>query len=291
MSLKIVYGRAGTGKSEYIYNEVNKKINDGKKIYIITPEQFSFTAEKKLMENKKSIINAEVITFNRLAYRVINEIGGVKNNLSKSGKAMLIYSILQNERNNLIFLNKSDENIDLCMRSISEFKKHGILINDLKNEKEKINDKYLKNKLNDLILIYENFEKKIKNNYIDETDLLTILSESIDKINLLNNSEIYIDEFSGFTEQEYLIIKKLIKIANNVTITFCVDNLELNTNPNTDIFYPNKLTYKKIINLINNNEKIEKINLNNFYRFKNEELKYIEKYLFNIICYYLSICK
>ena len=162
MSLKIVYGRAGTGKSEYIYNEVNKKINDGKKIYIITPEQFSFTAEKKLMENKKSIINAEVITFNRLAYRVINEIGGVKNNLSKSGKAMLIYSILQNERNNLIFLNKSDENIDLCMRSISEFKKHGILINDLKNEKEKINDKYLKNKLNDLILIYENFEKKNK---------------------------------------------------------------------------------------------------------------------------------
>ena len=281
MSFKIIYGKAGTGKSEYIYNEVNKKINDGKKIYIITPEQFSFTAEKKLMENKKSIINAEVITFNRLAYRVINEIGGVKNNLSKSGKAMLIYSILQNEKNNLIFLNKSDENIDLCMRSISEFKKHGILINDLKNEKEKINDKYLKNKLNDLILIYENFENKIKNNYIDETDLLTILSENIDKINLLNNSEIYIDEFSGFTEQEYLIIKKLIKIANNVTITFCVDNLELNTNPNTDIFYPNKLTYKKIINLINNNEKIEKINLNNFYRFKNEELKYIEKYLFN----------
>lgn len=282
MSLRIIYGRAGTGKSEYIYNEIDEILNGENKIYIITPEQFSFTAEKKLMLNRKSIINAEVITFNRLAYRVINEIGGIKSNLSKSGKAMLIYSILQEQKNNLIFLNKSDENIDLCIRAISEFKKHGILINDLKEEKDKIDDIYLKNKLNDLILIYEQFENKIQSDYIDETDLLSILAENIDKINLLNNSYVYIDEFAGFTEQEYMIIKKIIKIANNVTITFCVDDLNLDINPNIDIFYTNKMTYKKIINLVDRNEKIEKINLNKSYRFKNDELKYIENYLFNL---------
>ena len=300
MSLRIIYGNAGSGKSEFIYREIEKKIKENKKIYIITPEQFSFTAEQKLMENKKSVIGAEVITFNRLAYRVVNEVGGViHTNLTKCGKAMLIDSILEKEKNNLIFLNKSDENIDLCIRLISELKKHGIKIEDLKNEKEKIENKYLKNKLNDIIIIYENFENKIKNKYIDETDLLTILSENIDKINLLKNSIIYIDEFSGFTEQEYLIIKKLIKIAESVTITFCMDNCNLNSDPNTDIFYPNKITYKKIINLLEDNKNIEKINLNNYYlnsenkliknnnennlfRFKNEELKYIEKYLYNI---------
>jgi ATP-dependent helicase/nuclease subunit B len=282
MGLRIIYGKAGSGKSEFIYNEINSQIKNDKKIYIITPEQFSFTAEQKLMENKNAVINAEVITFNRLAYRVMNEIGGViHTNLSKCGKAMLIYSILQNEKNNLIFLNKSDENIDLCMRTISEFKKHGILINDLKNEEEKIENKYLKNKLNDMILIYEKFENKIQNKYIDETDLLSKLAESIDKIDLLKNSEIYIDEFAGFTEQEYLIIKKLIKIAENVTITFCIDNFEFNSNPNNDVFYPNKITLKKIINLLDKNEEIEKINLNNLYRFKNEELKNIENYLYN----------
>ena len=194
MGLRIIYGKAGSGKSNFIYKEIDEKQknNEKNKIYIITPEQFSFTAEQKLMENKKSIINVEVVTFDRLAYRVINETGGIINtNLSKSGKAMLIYSILQKQKENLIFLNKSNENVELSMRIITELKKHGIKIEDLKNEQEKIENKYLKNKLNDIILIYENFEKKIKNKYIDETDLLSILEKNIDKINLLKNSEIY----------------------------------------------------------------------------------------------------
>ena len=238
MGLRIIYGKAGTGKSQYIYDEINKKINEIKKSqkegsffspsqkgssqYIITPEQFSFTAEQKLMENRKSIIGTEVITFNRLAYRVMNEVGGViHTNLTKCGKAMLIFSILQAEKNNLTFLNKSDENIEICMRIISELKKHGVTISDLKNVQEKIENKYLKNKLKDIILIYEKFENKIQDNYIDETDLLTILAENIDKIDLLKNADVYIDEFAGFTEQEFETIKKIIKIANSVTITFC----------------------------------------------------------------------
>ena len=77
MGLKIIYGRSGSGKSTYVFNEIAKKIKDktSKKIYIITPEQFSFTAEKKLMElaNKNAVIEAEVLTFNRMAYRVIQE--------------------------------------------------------------------------------------------------------------------------------------------------------------------------------------------------------------------------
>ena len=284
MGFRVIYGRAGSGKSQYIYNEINEKINskDNKKIYLITPEQFSATAEQKLMENRKAIINAEIITFNRLAFRVINEIGGVINtNLTKCGKAMLIYSILQQEKKNFTFLNKSDENIEICIRIISELKKHGVTVNDLKRTQEKTDNIYLNNKLKDIILIYEKFEDKIKNNYIDETDLLTILAENIDKVDFLKGTEVYIDEFAGFTEQEYQAIKKIIEIANNVTITFCADNLDLNTDPNTDIFYPNKVTYKKIIDLLDKNEKVQKLNLNELYRFKNEELKYIEKYLYN----------
>ena len=283
MGLKIIYGRSGTGKSTYIYNEIDKKIreNNDKKIYIITPEQFSFTAEQKLMENRKSIINAEVVTFDRLAYRVINEIGGIINtNLSKCGKAMLIYSILQNQKNNLVFLNKSNDNVDLSMRMVTELKKHGVSIENLKDEQGKIEDKYLKSKLNDVILIYQKFEEKIKDKYIDETDLLSILAENIDKVDLLKDSEIYIDEFAGFTEQEYLIIKKLIKIADEISVSCTIDNLDFNTDPNIDIFYQNKITLKKIIDLAENKE-IEYINLDKLNRFNNQELIHIENYLYN----------
>ena len=289
MGLRIIYGKSGSGKSEYIYNEINlqkrtvpnkKGPSPNEKTYIITPEQFSFTAEQKLMQNKKAEIGTEVVTFNRLAYRVINEVGGViHTQITKCGKAMLIYSILQAEKNNLKFLNKNDENIELCMRIISELKKHNITVQDLEKEQEKIENNYLKNKLNDILIIYKNFEEKIKNKYIDETDLLTILAQNIENTKMFTNSNIYIDEFSGFTEQEYLIIKKLLKTANQVTITMCVDEIDFNTDSNTDIFYPNKNTLKKIIDLSEN--KFEKIKLNNSYRFKNEELKFIEKNLYN----------
>lgn len=75
MSLRLIYGRSGTGKSSYMYQEIKNRINKENKIYIITPEQFSFTAERKLMDSIESgsVINAEVLTFGRMAYRVIAE--------------------------------------------------------------------------------------------------------------------------------------------------------------------------------------------------------------------------
>jgi ATP-dependent helicase/nuclease subunit B len=76
MSLKLICGRSGSGKSEYCLNETLENINGNNKIYIITPEQFSYSVEKKLLDKCETgaIINAEVLTFKRMAYRVANEV-------------------------------------------------------------------------------------------------------------------------------------------------------------------------------------------------------------------------
>ena len=73
--MNIIYGRSGSGKSEYIYNKIKENVESGTKIYIITPEQFSFTAEKKLLEtlDEGATTNVEVLSFERMAYRVIKE--------------------------------------------------------------------------------------------------------------------------------------------------------------------------------------------------------------------------
>ena len=73
MSLRIIYGRAGTGKSTYCFNEIKDNVG---KTYIITPEQFSFTAEKNLLSiiDSNSVINAEILTFKRMAYRILTEV-------------------------------------------------------------------------------------------------------------------------------------------------------------------------------------------------------------------------
>ena len=284
MSLRIIYGRAGTGKSEYCYREIAEKIKSDNQILIITPEQFSFTAEKKLMEaiDTNAVFNAEVVTLSRMAYRVINEIGGrTETNLSKCGKAMLIYSILNNNKKELKLIGKNDENVDMLDTAITEFKKHGISIEQLKQEIDKQEDIYLKNKLTDLSLVYEGFENQLSGKYIDETDLLTILAENIENTDMFNNQYIYIDEFAGFTKQEYQIIEKLILVANQVTVTICIDELNIPKNPNTDIFYSNENTVNKLFEIAQNcGTKVEEIKLENKYRFKSNELKHLEENLY-----------
>ena len=284
MGLRLIYGRAGTGKSEKCYKEISEKIKQNNKILIITPEQFSFTAEKKLMEaiETEAVFNAEVVTFSRMAYRVIQEIGGrTETNLSKCGKAMLIYSILNNCKKDLKFLGKTDENVDMAGTAITEFKKHGISVEQLKQETEKQSDIYLKNKLNDINMIYEKFQEQIAGKYIDETDLLTILAQNVDKVPDFKDNLIYIDEFAGFTSQEYDIIQKLVKIAKQVTITICTDGLHEIKNPDTDIFYSNEVTVTKLLEVAQNCDvKIEEIKLEETYRFKNSELKHLEKNLY-----------
>ena len=230
MSIQIIYGRAGTGKSNYCYQEIKEKINLKNKIYIITPEQFSYMAEKKLLETigKQAVINAEVLTFNRMADRINAEIGGkTEKQIKKSSKAMLIYSILKENKQNFTFLGNSNENLSLAIKGITEFKKHGVKTENIQQNIENIEDLQLKLKLQDMQKIYIEYENKIQNGYIDEDDKLTKLAKNLEQSEEFRDSYIYIDEFAGFTHQEYEILRSLMKKAKKITITSCVEVKEI----------------------------------------------------------------
>lgn len=285
MSLRLIYGKSGTGKSEQILKEISNLIENKEKIYIITPEQFSFTLETKLLETIKgeSVINAEVLTFNRMAHRVKSEVGGVtKTDLSSYGKSMIVYDILDRSKKELKLLGKSTKNVDVISRLITELKTHRIELKDIDKVIESEQDIYLKSKLQDISCIYKKFEERIKNNFIDENDTLTILANQLPYTNMFENTIIYIDEFVGFTPQEYKVILELLKVSKQVNITICTDSLLESKNKENDIFYTNKKTVSKIINLANNNGiQIENpVYLNKCYRFKNDELKHLEENLY-----------
>ena len=287
MSIRLIYGKSGSGKSEFIFNEIKELINCGKKIYIITPEQFSFTAEKKLLETleNSAVLNAEVLTFNRMAYRVAAEVGGTaKVNISNSGKAMLIYNILCGKKSKLKFLGKSDENIELIIEQITEFKKHGVSIDDLNKMMEETDDNYLKLKIQDILQVYTEFENKIENRYIDENDNLTNLANQLMDVSIFNDTLIYIDEFVGFTKQEYEIVKQLAKVANKVNIAICSDSINDSVSPESDVFYSNKLTISRLLDLAKTEEipLEEPTYLKKSYRFKNNELQHLEENLYSI---------
>jgi len=287
MSLRFIYGKSGTGKTTYCFNEIKKLIDTNQKIYIITPEQFSFMAENNLIKicGRKSVINVEVITFKRIAYRIINEIGEVTNNqITNSGKAMLLTHIIEKQKEKLKFLGKTDKNLDLIIRIITELKKNNITLEMLEDKTNNIEDNYLKSKLEDVKLLYSEFNKQITTKYLDDDDLLTTIKDKLKESTMFENSYIFIDEFAGFTKQEYGIIEELFKLANEVNITMCTDSLEENKLLENDIFVENKKTILKLTKIakLNNIDIVEHVNLTNSYRYKSKELKHLTENLYSI---------
>ena len=280
--MNIIYGRSGSGKSEYIYNKIKSELETAPKTYIVTPEQFSFTAEKKLLEtlDEGATTRVEVLSFERMAYRVLQEtLGTSLKNIDKAGKAMVVSSLLEEAQKELNFLGKNLENIDLILTQITEFKKHGITAEMLKEKMDTTQDTYLKLKIKDMYTIYSRFEDRLQDNYIDENDLLNLLAQNIESSHLFDNCLFYIDEFAGFTKQEYNVIQVLEKIAKDIYVTVCTDDLRVIKSPEADIFYDNKQTVqtlKQIADIKN------EIHLENSYRFKNEELRHLEKNIFDL---------
>lgn len=235
--------------------------------------------------DRLAVIDAEVVTFNRMAYRVMNELKRANiNSISSCGKSMLIYDILLNEKKDLKFVGKSNENVEMIGTQITEFKKHGITVENLKEAINVSNDKYLTSKMQDMLQIYEKYQNQINEQFIDENDTLTILANLLEKSTEFKNCEIYIDEFVGFTKQEFAILRSLLKNNNDIYLTVCTDEIEQSISPDTDIFYTNKQTLDKILNLAKQeNIKIEEpVKLETKYRFKNEELQHLEENIYKV---------
>ena len=81
MSLQFVMGPSGAGKSHYLYDWVTREAlaHPTKNYIVLVPEQFTMQTQKELVMTSpnKGILNIEVLSFNRLAYRVFEETGEI----------------------------------------------------------------------------------------------------------------------------------------------------------------------------------------------------------------------
>ncbi len=196
--LEIIYGKSGTGKSQKLYNDIKENLSN-EKIFLIVPEQSNLNAEQNLIKELKvdSLMNCQVLTLSRMAFRILEEQEREKRQtLTKSGKAMIIYDILKKEEKNLRFLGKSDKNIDILINMITELKKHNITEKAL--EEVDITDEFTKLKLEDIKLIYKKYNENIQENFIDENDILGLVSKKIKDSKMFEDSLIYIDDFIRF---------------------------------------------------------------------------------------------
>ena len=71
--LRLILGRAGSGKTEYVRQMLCDKLLAGERdLLLIVPEQFSFETEREMLKKvgASRMQNLDILTFSRLAENV-----------------------------------------------------------------------------------------------------------------------------------------------------------------------------------------------------------------------------
>lgn len=258
MSLRFIIGRAGTGKTYQCLAEIAERLPEipEKALIYLVPEQSTFFTEKNLLEfsNETGTIQAQVLSFQRLAWRVLQETGGgIYPVLNEISEALILRLLLEKDRGSYqTFARVMDTPgfLEELKQSITEFKTHNITPADLARSLDILADKKMINtrqKMKDLVRIYSEFESYIENKYLDTESFLHKLARRIPEAEFLKDAEIWLDGFNGFSPQEYEVIRELLKHAKRVCVTLCLDQGHLHKQLEAaDTFYPPWETYQKL---------------------------------------------
>ncbi len=236
--IRIVYGKAKSGKTHQIYSEIHEAARQGIKqsskgiLYLIVPEQYTLEAEKQLIEHEKSegFIGIEVVSFKRLAHKVFAEIGQPEGvHISEIGKIMMLRRLFEASKGSLTVYQSAYNKLGFLSKFhdlIKEFKQNMVSPEALDQMIGAVEDtSILKNKLKDFSVVYKAYESEKANDYFDDEDFYSELLESLPKSQNLKQSTIWIDGFDSFTSQELQIISMLSTLATTMSITLCTDGM------------------------------------------------------------------
>ena len=134
MSLQLILGSSGSGKSRYLYEKlIQESIAHPKENFIlIVPEQFSMQTQKDIvaLHPKHGVMNIDIVSFGRLSYRVFSEVGAMQLPvLDDTGKNLLLRKVLENKKEELkLYGNKrhTPGMVSEIKSVVSEFYQYGI---------------------------------------------------------------------------------------------------------------------------------------------------------------------
>ncbi|MDK2784959.1 MAG: ATP-dependent helicase/nuclease subunit [Bacillota bacterium] len=260
---RFILGRAGTGKTytclKAIEDVLLKEGEEGPPLILLVPEQAAFQMEYALLTGGRiqATHRAEVLSFRRLARRVLTEAGGAARPwLGELGKRMVLRSLIQKHREKLLLLGHSASTPGFTERlaqALAELKLYRISpemlsmhLADLIARGE--GQGPLAGKLHDLALLYRELEAFLKPRYTDPEGYLSYLAARLPEAASLYGARVWVDGFTGFTPEEYRVLAALLVVAAQVEVTLCLDAAELNRPPaETDLFYPTRETYDKLL--------------------------------------------
>ena len=281
--IHLVYGLPGTGKTHFLYQEIQKNIENGEKALLIVPEQQTVEVERTMSRllPPTAQLSFEVLNFTRLADKVFRLYGGLSYHYITGGMKNLF--MWQTIRLLAPYLKEyqEDQTFDrtfprMMLSAVNELKAADIHPTELENVAAKLPEATaLKNKLSDLSLIYTAYDGMVSASFDDANNDLAKLAEILEREPFFEGYHVYIDSFFDFTAQEYKIIKRIFSQAASTTVTLLCDS------PDTDAIHLSevKKTSDRLRRFADGNAKITC--LDRFHRFASPALERIASSLWD----------
>lgn len=234
MALQFILGGAGSGKTRMLYDRVIRESMEHPEIkyLVVVPEQFTMQTQKEIirLHPRHGVMNIDIISFKRLAYRVFEDLGvRMPAVLDDMGKSMVLRKVAGLKRRELSLYKGHLEQtgfISQLKSQISELYQYGITPDMLQEAEKNTDSILLAQKLADLEAIYSGFKEYIESHYITAEEILDILCREIPRWEPLKDSVILLDGYTGFTPVQYRLVELFLIHARDVLCTVTMDDRE-----------------------------------------------------------------
>lgn len=237
MTLQFILGKAGSGKTTKLIQEMKKngEQHPNEQQILIVPDQMTYQMERFLFNETKAkgFMNIQVYSFNRVAWRVLSETGGLgRTFLTRTGTEMLLREVVKEEADKLHVFHKSAKKRGFykeLTELFKEFKQYEVEQEAFKTE---IENPTTKEKMLDVSLLFEKYQEKLYGKFLESEDYLKLLIDKMPYSSYIQNASIYLDGFDSFSKQELSVVEALLKQANHVKIALSLDQASLSGGDN-----------------------------------------------------------
>ena len=259
MSLEILTGSSGAGKSHTVYREIIEAsiAHPDKQYLVIVPEQFTMQTQKEIvrMHPRHGLLNVDVLSFHRLSWRVFEEVGGnTLPVLEETGKSLIVQRVIASQQKHLQVLGKTlmrQGAVSRMKSLISELLQYGVTPDDIECWRQEQGTSLLSRKLEDIGRIYRAFREYLEQAYLTTEEIPDVLCRVIGSSRLIRGSVIILDGFTGFTPLQYKVIRELLVLSERVIIPITLDPSEdpLRKSSPHQLFHMSKQTIRKCVQL------------------------------------------
>lgn len=247
MALQFLIGGSGAGKSRAVFSRIIRESMEApaRRFLVLVPEQSTMETQRQIVElhPRRGIMNIEVLSITRLAYRVFAEVGFQRETLLEEiGKTFLLEKIALEQKKNLGWyrdLLAKPEFLAELKAVISEFLLYGISPEQLEEAASKRRaggevgkekgeslaelSSACEKKLSDLSLLLGAFLTRLRGSYMTAEELPEKLGELADSSSYFKDSVVVLDGFTGFTPLQLRLMERILPLSRDMYVTVTMD--------------------------------------------------------------------